>query len=87
MSGARIRVKGSPVTHVVSWSFDTYGSTRCGMSFAWDPNGPNPVVDCDCDCMTCLVKEDRTVSFPTFEVVGVSVINAAAIAKLYYEEE
>lgn len=94
MSDERVRVDGSPVTHVVSWSDPTGGYTRCGVDFDWPRNNPRPyarhvatIISDDCDCMTCLVKEDRTIGFQSYQEVGVSVINTNAIGKLKFLDE
>jgi hypothetical protein len=94
VSDERVRVADSPVTHVVSWSSDVGGHTRCGLGFAWDVSDPRTearlqatIVDDDCDCMTCLVKEDRMVGFQAYQDVGMSVANVRALAKLDFPAE
>ncbi len=79
MSNRRVRLTGSPVTHVVFWSCDTGGHTRCSVGFVWPTYGQTPeayLVEDDCDCMTCLVNK-----------AGVSMVNSAAINKLKFSDE
>lgn len=95
MSDKHVRVDGSPVTHVVSWSDPTRGYTRCGVDFDyWPRNNPRPyarhvatIISDDCDCMTCLVKGDRAIRFEAYQGVGVSVTNTNAIGKLKFLDE
>lgn len=82
MSEMRARVKGYPVTHVVSWSSDVGGTTRCGLRLSWSPNdfrAEAMVVDCDCDCMTCLVRESEGNFYLN--------LNVAAFVKLNFNQE
>lgn len=86
MSDEHVRVGDSPVTHVVSWSSNNGGHARCGLWFAWTEDDLRPlasVVETDCDCMTCLVKENRvTITFNAYHDIGASVINVGTIHKL-----
>lgn len=89
MSDEHVRVAGSSVTHVVSWSSDVGGHTRCGLGFAWDVSDSRTeakfqavIVESDCDCMTCMVKEDRMIRFDAYLRAGVSVVNIKALDKL-----
>lgn len=77
MSDERVRVASNLVTHVVSWSHDVGGKTRCGLAFAWDASDPRArarleaeTVEDNCDCMTCLVKEGRAIGFQTYQDIG-----------------
>lgn len=74
MSGERVRVAGDPVTHIVTWWSDGWGYTRCGLGFAPSeasfqagnlPQGR--IVQDECNCMTCLVREGRIVGLKLFD--------------------
>lgn len=91
MSDSRVRIANGPITHLVVWSDDVGGYTRCGIDFSWSPDDravANTVED-DCDCMTCLVGwYDRRINFQGYQEPGVSVFNTAAISKLkLFDEE
>lgn len=80
MSDEHVRIADDSITHIVSWSSSLGGHTRCGLWVAWTEADLRPlarIVETDCDCMTCLVKENRvTIAF------NPSVINVGAIHKL-----
>lgn len=95
MSVRRVRIVDDPAIHIVDWYDNVGGTSRCRIDFAWRPNDRRAnarsvatMVENDCDCMTCLVRDSRATIFHMFETKGVAVINIESVGKLrLFDEE
>lgn len=58
MSDTRIRRRGDRLVHAVLWSDSEGGRAQCGPYFTLCHNDARVVED-DCDCMTCLVHDEK----------------------------